>query len=66
MHSGTITFGSTLLFVAVGLLVLLYGVTLNSGQAVNTPMIAGGILALCGMGILTLGVLTLDEPATEA
>lgn len=55
-----------MLSVVAGLVILLYGVTLNSGQAVNTPMVAGGVLALCGIGVLTLGILTLDEPATEA
>lgn len=56
------TFALATLAVVVGLAILLVGVYQTAGQAVNTPMIAGGVVILAGLGALTAGVLGLEDP----
>ena len=53
-------FGLGTVGVVVGLLILLWGVSLNSGQALNTPQLAGGIVALAAVGLMTLKVWRLE------
>ena len=53
-------FGITTVGIVVGLLVLLWGVSLNSGQALNAPMIAGGVIALAAVGMMTYAVWQLE------
>jgi len=59
------TFGLVVLLTLAGLGVMLWGVTLNSGQALNTPMIAGGVVLVLATAILTAGIGALAEPAAE-
>lgn len=62
----SVTFGLALLGIVVGILVMLYGVSLNAGQSVNAPMLGGSVAVLLSFGGLTLGVAQLDqEPEPE-
>lgn len=56
------TFGLATLLVVAGLLVMLYGVSLNNGTAFNTPMVAGGVVVAAAIGLLVWAVSRL-EPA---
>lgn len=49
----------------VGIATLLYGVLLDSGMEMNTPMIAGGVVMLTGMGILVFHLASLEEEGEE-
>jgi hypothetical protein len=59
------TFGTVVLLMLAGLAVMLWGVSLNSGLAVNTPMLAGGAILVVATALLTVGVGVLEEPETE-
>jgi len=59
------TFGMVVLLMLAGLAVMLWGVSLNSGLAVNTPMLAGGAILVVATALLTVGVGVLEEPETE-
>jgi len=61
MVNESATFTGAMLVLVVGLAILLYGVSLNSGQSLNTEMLAGGVVIVVAMGIHTAGVMALDE-----
>ena len=61
MVNESLTFGASTILVIVGLAISLYGVSLNSGQALNTLMIAGGVSILIGIGVLTAGIMRLED-----
>lgn len=63
MVNNPVTFGASIVLVIAGLAISLYGVSLNSGQAINTPMIAGSVSILTGIGVLTAGIMRLDDTA---
>ena len=63
MVNEPLTFGASIILVIVGLAISLYGVSLNSGQALNTPMIAGSVIILAGIGTLTAGIMRLEDNA---
>ena len=66
MVNESLTFGASTILVIVGLAISLYGVSLNSGQALNMLMIAGGVSILTGIGVLTAGIMRLeDNPTAE-
>lgn len=44
----------TVLGIVVGLVVLLYGVALDAGQSLNGIMVAGGVIVLVSMAVMTL------------
>ena len=56
-------FALTIVLTLVGLGILLYGVTLNAGEQLNGPMIAGGAVLVLGIGALTAWIISLDENA---
>lgn len=56
------TFGLASLLVVAGMAVMLYGVSLNNGEAPNGPIMAGGAVMLAAIGVLTMGVMA-AEPA---
>lgn len=60
-------FGISVLGTIVGLAILLFGVSQNAGQSLNTPMIAGGVIVLAAMGVLTAWLFRLEggHHATE-
>lgn len=60
-HEGLV-FGSAVAGVAIGLALLLYAEASGAGYDV---LFAGGVILLLGMGILTGGVILLEEPAEE-
>ncbi|MDZ7702227.1 MAG: hypothetical protein U5J98_09295 [Halobacteriales archaeon] len=62
MVNETRDFGLATALTAVGLLVMLWGVTLNNGTAFNTPMIAGGAVVAVGIGIILVSVMRLEGP----
>ncbi|MFB6229211.1 MAG: hypothetical protein ABEH88_11790 [Halobacteriales archaeon] len=62
MANDSTVFGLSLVGVLAGLGVLIYGVTLNSGEELNEIMLAGGIIVLAAFGLFTLGVAQLEEP----
>jgi len=66
MASQRTTFGSALGLTVVGLAIMLYGVSLNSGAGPNAPIAAGGVVILTAFAVLAAGVITLDENAETA
>jgi hypothetical protein len=40
---------------------MLYGVYLDSGLALNTLMIAGGVVVVAAIGVLAYDIIQLDE-----
>ena len=61
MVNESATFTGATVVLVVGLVVMLYGVSLNAGQALNAPMLAGGVIVLVAVGIHTAGIMALDE-----
>ena len=59
------SFGLAVLLVLVGLAVLLYGVTLNHGAALNAVIAAGGAVVVVGIAIMTAGVIRIDAEHAE-
>ncbi|MDZ7689076.1 MAG: hypothetical protein U5J64_10265 [Halobacteriales archaeon] len=55
----------SLVAVLVGIVVLLYGVFLDSGMEMNTPMLAGGVVMLIGIGILAFALESIEEEESE-
>ena len=51
--------------VVVGIVILLYGVILDSGMEMNPPMAAGGVVMLIGMGILGFHLGSLEKEGEE-
>ena len=62
MVNETRDFGLATVLTVVGLLVMLWGVSLNNGTEFNTPMIAGGVVIAAGIGLILLSVLRLETP----
>lgn len=58
-------FDASIVLTVVGLVVMLYGVSLSAGAAVNTPMAAGGAIVAVGIGLIMVGVMRV-EAATDA
>ncbi len=65
MVNETRDFGLATVLTVAGLAVMLWGVSLNDGTAVNTPMIAGSVVIAVGIGIILVSVLRLEDPAEE-
>jgi hypothetical protein len=55
-------FGLSMALTLGGLVVLLYGVKLDSGMSTNLPMILGGAVIVVAIAILSYGVMDLDAP----
>ena len=49
------------LTVVVGLLIMLYGVSLTSGEELTTFTIAGGLIVLAAIGIHTGALLRMED-----
>jgi hypothetical protein len=62
MSNESRTFGLSVALTLGGLAVLLYGVSLTSGQSTNLPMIAGGAIIVVAIAILSYGIMDLDAP----
>lgn len=58
-------FGLATLLTLAGLVVMLWGVSLNNGTAFNTPMVVGFLVIGVGIGIILVAVMRL-EAAGEA
>lgn len=56
----------TILLTVIGLGIILYGVTLNYGAEFNGPMIAGGVVLLLGIGVLTAWIISVDEQHVDS
>jgi hypothetical protein len=54
------SFGAAALLTILGLAVLLWGVSLNNGQAPNGPIVLGGAIIVVAIAILSAGVIRLD------
>lgn len=65
MGNETRSFGTATVLTVVGLAVMLYGVSLDSGLVFNQAMAAGGVIVALGIGILVVAVMRL-EAAPEA
>ena len=61
MVNETRDFGLATVLTVAGLIVMLWGVSLNDGTAFNTPMVAGGVVVAVGIGIITVAVMRLEE-----
>lgn len=55
------TFGSATVITVIGLAVMLYGVYLTDGLAVNTIMGVGGAIVVVGIAVMTWGVGQLES-----
>jgi hypothetical protein len=60
MVNETVSFGMSALLTVLGLAVLLYGVSLNNGQALNAPIVVGGLFVLLATGVLSAAVQNLE------
>ncbi len=56
-------FDAAIVLTVVGLVVMLYGVSLSAGAAVNEPMAAGGAVVAVGIGLILVGVLRVEAEA---
>ena len=65
MVSEARSFGVAVGLVLLGLAVLLYGVTLNHGAALNATIAVGGVIVVVGLAITTLGVVRIDADHAE-
>ena len=61
MASESTTFGFATALTIIGLAIMLYGVTLNSGQAPNTVVAVGGVVVVIAFAVLTAGVMAIDS-----
>lgn len=61
MVDESVTFGLGLVGTVLGLAVMLYGVSLTSGESLTTPTVVGGAIVLLAVGFHTYGVMTLPE-----
>jgi hypothetical protein len=61
MVDESMTFGLGLVGVVLGLAVMLYGVSLTSGESLTTPTAVGGAIVLLAIGFHTYGVMALPE-----
>lgn len=52
MVSERIAYAALLLVIAVGVVLIGYGMWLSGGQHLNTPSIAGGIVVLAGLAVM--------------
>jgi xanthine/uracil permease len=55
----------SLVAIIVGTVILLYGVILDSGMEMNTPMIAGGMVMIIGIGILAFALGSIEQEGEE-
>jgi len=60
MVNETRDFGLATLLTIVGLVIMLWGVTLNNGTAFNQPMLIGGAVIAVGIGIILVAVMRLE------
>lgn len=65
MVSEARSFGIGFGLVVLGLAVLLFGVTLNHGAALNTTIAAGGVVVIGGLAVVTAGVVRIDTEHAE-
>ena len=63
MASDSIPFVASIVLTLAGMGIILYGVSLNYGESINPPMVAGGVVLLLGIGVLTQWVIAVDEAA---
>lgn len=63
MVNDSVGFGALLVGVAIGLVIMIYGVTLTAGQSVNAPTIVGGAISLGAVFLMTLRIFRLETPA---
>jgi hypothetical protein len=61
MVNESVSFGLALLGTVVGLVIMLYGVMLTAGLAMNTFMIVGGVIVLGAIGLHTAALMSLDS-----
>ncbi|WP_115862947.1 hypothetical protein [Halorussus litoreus] len=57
----SVTFGLSLLVTVVGLAIVLYGVSLNAGLALNEFMLAGGGVVLVAIALHTGALMSMDD-----
>lgn len=61
MVDESVTFGLALAGTVLGLAVMLYGVSLTSGESLTVPTVVGGGIVLAAIGFHTYGIMALDE-----
>lgn len=66
MASESTAFGLSILITIVGLAILLYGVSLNSGQSLNNYMLVGGGVVVMAIAIHTAAIMRLDSSYAAA
>lgn len=54
MGNDEIVYGFLLLGVIVGLILLVYGMSLTAGKSMNAPAIIGGAVSLGAVGVMAL------------
>lgn len=60
MVDESVTFGLSALGNVVGIVLLLYGVSLTAGQELTTPMVVGGVVILAAIALHTAALASLD------
>lgn len=66
MVKESVTFGLALAVTILGLAVMLYGVSLTSGESLTVPTVVGGVIVLAAITYHTYGVMALEEPETSS
>lgn len=61
MANEAVTFGLSTLVTVVGLLIMLYGVSLTSGMELTPYTIIGGVVVLGAVTLHTVGLMALDD-----
>ena len=65
MVTETGTFGAATVLTVVGLVVMLYGVSLDNGMTFNSTMAAGSAAVVVGVGLILVGVMRLEAAEPE-
>jgi len=61
MVDESVTFGLSTLGTVVGIVIMLYGVSLTAGQELTAPMVVGGVMVLGAISLHTLGLTRLED-----
>lgn len=61
MVNESTTFGLSTLVTAVGLAIMLYGVTVTAGESLHPSMVLGGVIVLAAISLQTAGLMRLED-----
>jgi hypothetical protein len=62
MANESVTFGLSTLVTVLGLVIMLYGVSLTAGMELTTYTILGGVVVLGAITLHTAALMSMDDP----